>query len=107
MSYTPTPIHSVAVPIYHIHSGISENKLTLGKGDIINAATALVLEALASTDSMLRCAAGEAVGRMAQVSDEAGFVSKIALMCFEKYIFYIFYVRACMWKIVHKLLMVL
>ncbi|XP_039260448.2 HEAT repeat-containing protein 5B-like [Styela clava] len=64
--------------------GLGENKRQLGRGDVLDAANVLVTEALASTDPTLRCAAGEAVGRMAQVTDEAGFVSQTALKCFEK-----------------------
>jgi len=49
-----------------------------------NAATELIISALASSDVPLRCAAGEAVGRMAQVTNDPGFVAKTAQLCFDK-----------------------
>nr|CAB3252346.1 HEAT repeat-containing protein 5B-like [Phallusia mammillata] len=64
--------------------GLGENKRRLGGEDIRNAATQLIISALASTDVTLRCAAGEAVGRMAQVTNDAGFVAKTAQICFDK-----------------------
>lgn len=47
-------------------------------------ASSLVQEALANTDNILRCAAGEALGRMAQVMNDTSFVAQMAQTSFEK-----------------------
>ena len=65
-------------------SGLADNKRHLGGADVRDAATELILDALSSSDPLLRCAAGEAVGRMVQVTNDATFVSKTAQLCFEK-----------------------
>ncbi len=41
--------------------------------------------ALASTNPILRCAAGEALGRMSQVVGESKFVAEMAQYSFDKY----------------------
>ena len=64
--------------------GLAESKCRLGGEDVRNAATELIISALASSDVPLRCAAGEAVGRMAQVTNDPGFVAKTAQLCFDK-----------------------
>lgn len=47
-------------------------------------ANTLVQDALANTDNILRCAAGEALGRMAQVMNDTNFVAQMAQKSFEK-----------------------
>lgn len=47
-------------------------------------ANTLVQDALANTDNILRCAAGEALGRMAQVMNDTNFVAQMAQQSFEK-----------------------
>ena len=41
--------------------------------------------ALASTNPILRCAAGEALGRMSQVVGESKFVAEMAQYSFDRY----------------------
>ena len=47
--------------------GLVEEKATLGSRDLVTTTTALVTSLLASAHPILRCAAGESLGRMAQV----------------------------------------
>ena len=47
--------------------GTVDRKATLGKQKVVDTARNLVLDALANADPTLRCAAGEALGRMGQV----------------------------------------
>jgi hypothetical protein len=61
-----------------------ESKSTLGSDDIIETANSLILGALASSDVILRCAAGEALGRLAQVVSDSKFVAVIVQGCFDK-----------------------
>ena len=42
--------------------------------------------ALASTNPILRCAAGEALGRMSQVVGESKFVAEMAQYSFDRYV---------------------
>uniref|UniRef100_A0A3Q2Y5L2 HEAT repeat-containing protein 5B n=1 Tax=Hippocampus comes TaxID=109280 RepID=A0A3Q2Y5L2_HIPCM len=48
--------------------GLAENKSTLGPEEVRKSALALVMGALDNPNPILRCAAGEALGRMAQVT---------------------------------------
>lgn len=41
--------------------------------------------ALSSTNPILRCAAGEALGRMAQVVGDSKFIAEMAQYSFDKY----------------------
>jgi hypothetical protein len=43
----------------------------------------LILDALTSPDAILRCAAGEALGRMAQVVSDPRFVAEMAQASFD------------------------
>lgn len=43
--------------------------------------------ALDNPNPILRCAAGEALGRMAQVVGEATFIARMAQTSFDKYVF--------------------
>ena len=49
-------------------SSSKESRTTLGGDDVRKAAIDLILDALTNPNPILRCAAGEALGRMAQVS---------------------------------------
>ena len=54
-----------------------------GGSDVINAATSLVTGALTSQNPLLRCAAGEALGRMAQVVQDNKFIAEMAQNSFD------------------------
>ncbi|XP_032821133.2 HEAT repeat-containing protein 5B isoform X4 [Petromyzon marinus] len=64
--------------------GLAENKSSLGLEEVKRSALALVLGALDNPNLILRCAAGEALGRMAQVVGEASFIAKMAQNSFDK-----------------------
>lgn len=53
-------------------------------------ALALVMGALDNPNPILRCAAGEALGRMAQVVGEATFIARMAQTSFDKYVFVVY-----------------
>jgi hypothetical protein len=56
---------------------------TLGSAKVVAAARSLVLEALSNPDDTLRCAAGEALGRMGQVVG-AAFVDETVQYAIER-----------------------
>ncbi|XP_078516049.1 HEAT repeat-containing protein 5B [Lissotriton helveticus] len=64
--------------------GLAENKSTLGPEEVRKSALALVMGALDNSNPILRCAAGEALGRMAQVVGEATFIARMAQYSFDK-----------------------
>ncbi|XP_027013804.1 HEAT repeat-containing protein 5B isoform X1 [Tachysurus fulvidraco] len=64
--------------------GLAENKSTLGPEEVRKSALALVMGALDNPNPILRCAAGEALGRMAQVVGEATFIASMAQHSFDK-----------------------
>ncbi|XP_076141616.1 HEAT repeat-containing protein 5B isoform X1 [Alosa pseudoharengus] len=64
--------------------GLAENKSTLGPEEVRKSALALVMGALDNPNPILRCAAGEALGRMAQVVGEATFIARMAQDSFDK-----------------------
>ncbi|KAJ8248012.1 hypothetical protein GJAV_G00237160 [Gymnothorax javanicus] len=64
--------------------GLAENKSTLGPEEVRRSALALVMGALDNPNPILRCAAGEALGRMAQVVGEATFIARMAQHSFDK-----------------------
>ncbi|KAL4641370.1 HEAT repeat-containing protein 5B [Arapaima gigas] len=64
--------------------GLAENKSTLGPEEVRKSALALVMGALDNPNPILRCAAGEALGRMAQVVGEATFIARMAQHSFDK-----------------------
>ncbi|XP_019962463.2 HEAT repeat-containing protein 5B isoform X3 [Paralichthys olivaceus] len=64
--------------------GLAENKSTLGPDEVRKSALALVMGALDNPNPILRCAAGEALGRMAQVVGEATFIARMAQTSFDK-----------------------
>uniref|UniRef100_A0A663N8B6 HEAT repeat-containing protein 5B n=1 Tax=Athene cunicularia TaxID=194338 RepID=A0A663N8B6_ATHCN len=67
-----------------ISSGLAENKSTLGPEEVRKSALTLVMGALDNPNPILRCAAGEALGRMAQVVGEASFIARMAQYSFDK-----------------------
>ncbi|XP_066552575.1 HEAT repeat-containing protein 5B isoform X2 [Amia ocellicauda] len=64
--------------------GLAENKSSLGPEEVRKSALALVMGALDNPNPILRCAAGEALGRMAQVVGEASFIARMAQYSFDK-----------------------
>ncbi|XP_063047572.1 HEAT repeat-containing protein 5B isoform X2 [Engraulis encrasicolus] len=64
--------------------GLAENKSSLGPEEVRKSALALVMGALDNPNPILRCAAGEALGRMAQVVGEATFIARMAQDSFDK-----------------------
>uniref|UniRef100_T1H0I8 TOG domain-containing protein n=1 Tax=Megaselia scalaris TaxID=36166 RepID=T1H0I8_MEGSC len=58
--------------------GLTDSKSTIGQEDVKKNATGLIISALASTNSTLRCAASEAIGRMAQVVGESKFTAEMS-----------------------------
>ncbi|XP_063873685.1 HEAT repeat-containing protein 5B-like [Scylla paramamosain] len=63
---------------------LSDNKASFGQDDVKKAATALLLGGLIHPNSTLRCASGEAIGRMAQVVGDPRFVAELAQNSFDK-----------------------
>lgn len=64
--------------------GLNETKSSIGQDDVKKTATALITSALVSTNPILRCAAGEASGRIAQVVSDSKFTAELAQMSFDK-----------------------
>ncbi|KAE8601585.1 hypothetical protein XENTR_v10013725 [Xenopus tropicalis] len=64
--------------------GLAENKSSLGPEEVRKSALTLVMGALDNPNPILRCAAGEALGRMAQVVGEASFIARMAQFSFDK-----------------------
>eukprot|EP00794_Sanderia_malayensis_P020258 gene20258-22242_t len=64
--------------------GIAEIKGTFGDESLRNSANTLVQDALMNSEPTLRCAGGEALGRMVQVVNDQSFVAQMALLSFEK-----------------------
>ena len=63
---------------------LAELKSDLGDEPIRRATLKLVLDTLSHPNAILRCAAGEALGRLAQVVADSHFVNEIGQFCFEK-----------------------
>ena len=63
---------------------MGDNKKRIGGSEVRDAALQLITQALTSHDVTLRCAGGEAIGRMAQVTDDPQFLTHTIQMCFEK-----------------------
>ncbi|XP_067939352.1 HEAT repeat-containing protein 5B-like isoform X2 [Watersipora subatra] len=62
----------------------AESKKDLGSVDVRNSALILIMDMLASPSPLLRCAAGEALGRMTQCCDDNKFVADMVQKSFEK-----------------------
>ena len=69
---------------YLLFQNLAESKSLFGEETVQSHARILVQEALANTDNILRCAAGEALGRMAHVINDTNFVAQMAQTSFEK-----------------------
>ncbi|CAH1791410.1 unnamed protein product [Owenia fusiformis] len=64
--------------------GLADNKIGFGQLEVRKAAVNLVLGALGSNNPILRCAAGEAIGRLAQVVEDNRFIAEMAQYSFDK-----------------------
>ncbi|KAH9496165.1 HEAT repeat-containing protein 5B [Bulinus truncatus] len=63
---------------------LAELKASLGPDDVKKAAFSLIMDAMSSSNPILRCAAGEALGRMAQVVGDSKFIAEMAQHSFDK-----------------------
>lgn len=64
--------------------GLNETKSSIGQDDVKKSATSLITAALVSANPILRCAAGEASGRIAQVVSDSKFTAELAQSSFDK-----------------------
>ncbi|GJQ66814.1 hypothetical protein Trydic_g18582 [Trypoxylus dichotomus] len=64
--------------------GLTEAKMNFGQEDVKKAAANLIIGALTSSNPILRCASGEAVGRMAQVVSDSRFTAELAQTSFDR-----------------------
>lgn len=64
--------------------GLTEAKISLEQDDIKKSTVSLILGTLTSSNPILRCAAGEAVGRMAQVVSDPKFTAELAQASFDR-----------------------
>uniref|UniRef100_A0A1B0CEK2 HEAT repeat-containing protein 5B n=2 Tax=Lutzomyia longipalpis TaxID=7200 RepID=A0A1B0CEK2_LUTLO len=63
--------------------GLTETKSSIGQEDK-KSATSLIITSLVSTNSVLGCAAGEALGRIAQVVGDSRFTAELAQTSFDR-----------------------
>jgi hypothetical protein len=70
---------------------LAETKCELGDDGIRRATLRLVMDTLCHSNSLLRCAAGEALGRLAQVIGESAFIVAVASNCFDALKRHVFY----------------
>lgn len=64
--------------------GLNESKSTIGQDDVKKSATSLITNALVCSNPILRCAAAEALGRIAQVVSDSKFTAELAQSSFDK-----------------------
>ncbi|CAH1153655.1 unnamed protein product [Phaedon cochleariae] len=64
--------------------GLTETKVNINQEDIKKSAVNLIIGALTSPNPILRYAAGEAVGRMAQVVSDPKFTAELAQTSFDR-----------------------
>lgn len=64
--------------------GLTETKCNIGQEDVKKSATNLIITSLVSTNSVLRCAASEALGRIAQVVGDSRFTAELAQTSFDR-----------------------
>ncbi|GFG34432.1 hypothetical protein Cfor_07683, partial [Coptotermes formosanus] len=64
--------------------GLTETKTTFGQEDVKKSAASLIIGALTSSNPILRCAAGESLGRMAQVVADPRFTAELAQTSFDR-----------------------
>ncbi|XP_017967368.1 HEAT repeat-containing protein 5B isoform X1 [Drosophila navojoa] len=63
---------------------LTDSKTSLGQEDVKKSATSLIVASLTSSNSTIRCAAGEALGRLAQVVADSHFTAELAQNSFDK-----------------------
>ncbi|XP_017846517.1 HEAT repeat-containing protein 5B isoform X2 [Drosophila busckii] len=63
---------------------LTDSKTSLGQEDVKKSATNLIVASLTSSNSTIRCAAGEALGRLAQVVGDSHFTAELAQNSFDK-----------------------
>ncbi|XP_030374893.1 HEAT repeat-containing protein 5B isoform X2 [Scaptodrosophila lebanonensis] len=63
---------------------LTDSKTSLGQEDVKKSATNLIVSSLTSANSTIRCAAGEALGRLAQVVGDSHFTAELAQNSFDK-----------------------
>ncbi|XP_070179925.1 HEAT repeat-containing protein 5B-like isoform X2 [Littorina saxatilis] len=66
------------------NKSLSETKTSVGNDEVKKAAFTLIMDALGSANPILRCAAGEALGRLAQVVGDSKFIAETAQYSFDK-----------------------
>lgn len=64
--------------------GLTESKCSIGQEDVRKSATNLIISALVSSNPILRCAASEALGRIAQVVGDSRFTAELAQTSFDR-----------------------
>lgn len=63
---------------------VNEVKSNIGQEDVKKIIASLILNTLSSPSALLRCAAGEALGRLAQAVGDARFTAELAQNSFDK-----------------------
>ncbi|XP_050519241.1 HEAT repeat-containing protein 5B isoform X2 [Diabrotica virgifera virgifera] len=64
--------------------GLAETKVNINQDDVKKSAVNLIIGALTSSNPILRYAAGEAVGRIAQVVSDSKFTAELAQTSFDR-----------------------
>ncbi|XP_055550185.1 HEAT repeat-containing protein 5B isoform X2 [Wyeomyia smithii] len=64
--------------------GLTETKSGIGQEEVRKSATNLIINALICTNPILRCAAGEALGRIAQVLGDSRITAELAQTSFDR-----------------------
>lgn len=64
--------------------GLNDTKSKIEQDDVKKSATTLITNALVCTNPILRCAAAEALGRIAQVVSDSKFTAELAQSSFDK-----------------------
>ncbi|XP_055609550.1 HEAT repeat-containing protein 5B isoform X4 [Uranotaenia lowii] len=64
--------------------GLTETKTGIGQDEVRKSATNLIIGALISANPILRCAAGEALGRIAQVVGDSRITAELAQTSFDR-----------------------
>lgn len=63
---------------------LTDSKTSIGLEDVKKSATNLIVASLTSSNSTIRCAAGESLGRLAQVVADSHFTAELAQNSFDK-----------------------
>ncbi|XP_034488397.1 HEAT repeat-containing protein 5B isoform X2 [Drosophila innubila] len=63
---------------------LTDSKTSIGQEDVKKSATSLIVASLTSGNSTIRCAAGESLGRLAQVVADSHFTAELAQNSFDK-----------------------